>query len=63
MFSLEHVSLYDCKGVTDAGVAARAGLPQLREVDLHGMPNVTHEGAAVFSARVQANYSASRAET
>jgi hypothetical protein len=43
MPSLERVSFYGCPGVTDAGVAALARLPRLREVDISG-PNITREG-------------------
>ena len=48
----------DIAGITDAGIAALAGLPRLREVDLESLPNVTRTGASVFPAHVRVNYSA-----
>lgn len=58
MSSLERITLWDCAGITNAGVAALAGLPRLREVGLEGLPQVSREGAAVFPANVQVNYRA-----
>ena len=57
MSSLEQVELYECKGVTDAGLVFLAGLPRLREVHLDGLPGVTLEGARVFPAQVRVKYS------
>ena len=57
MPSLEHVDLYECKGVTDASVVYLVALPQLREVHLNGLPAVTLEGTRVFPARVRVEYS------
>jgi hypothetical protein len=57
MSSLEQVDLYECTGVTDAGLAFLAGLPRLREVHLDGLPGVTFEGTRVFPARVRVKYS------
>lgn len=55
MTSLERVTLYGCPGVTNAGVAKLAVLPNLREVRFSG-PNISREAAAVFPAHVHAEY-------
>lgn len=52
MSSLECISFYGCPGVTNAGVAALAGLPRLREVHVSGL-QITRECAAAFPARVR----------
>jgi hypothetical protein len=57
MPSLEHVELYECKGVTDAGLVFLARLPHLREVHLDGLPGVTLEGTRGFPAHVRVKYS------
>ena len=41
--------MYECKGVTDAGLPFLAALPRLREVALDSLPGVTlrrHEGVS-----------------
>jgi hypothetical protein len=57
MPSLEQVDLYECKGVTDAGLVSLAGLPGLREVHLDGLPGVTLEGTRVFPLNVRVYHS------
>jgi hypothetical protein len=57
MRSLEQVDLYECKGVTDAGLPFLASLPHLREVHLDGLPGITLEGTKVFPANVRVYYS------
>lgn len=57
MSSLEQVDLYECQGVTDAGLVFLAGLPRLREVHLEGLPRVTLEGTRVFPGHVRVIYS------
>ncbi len=57
MESLEQVELYECKGVTDAGLGFLRGLPRLREVHLDGLPRVTLEGTRVFPGSVRVRYS------
>jgi hypothetical protein len=57
MPSLERLELWETAGVTDAGLAHLAGLPRLREVSLEGLAGVTRDGAAIFPATVQVNYS------
>jgi hypothetical protein len=57
MSSLEQVDLYECKGVTDAGLPFLAGLPHLREVHLDGLPDVTLEGTQAFPGSVRVYYS------
>jgi len=46
MSSLEQVELYECKGVTDAGLIFLAGLPR-----------VTLGGTRVFPGHVRVKYS------
>ena len=57
--SLESVELSACAGLTNAGVATLAWLPNLREVTLGGMSNVTSEVVSAFPARVRVSYSPS----
>lgn len=57
MTSLEQIDLYECNGVTDAGLVFLAELPRLREVHLDGLPGVTLEGTRVFPERVRVSYS------
>jgi hypothetical protein len=57
MPSLEQVELYECKHVTDAGLAFLAGLPRLRSVALDGLLGVTLEGTRVFPTPVRVRYS------
>jgi hypothetical protein len=54
--SLERIELSACPGVTNAGVAALARLPHLRELQLSGMQNVTREALAAFPAHVRVQY-------
>ncbi len=56
--SLERLEFWQCLRVTDAGVAHLAGLPRLREINLHGLPGVTRERAAALPAHIHVNYSA-----
>jgi hypothetical protein len=55
--SIEQVTLWECHGATNAGVAALARLPRLREVRVSGMPKVTHEVVAAFPAGVRVEHS------
>jgi hypothetical protein len=57
MTSLEELELYECKGITDAGLPFLASLPRLREVHLTGLPGVTLEGTKVFPGSVRVYYS------
>jgi hypothetical protein len=57
MASLEQIELYECTGVSDAGLVFLASLPRLREVHLDSLPHVTLEGTRVFPARVRVKYS------
>jgi hypothetical protein len=54
--SLEEVEFDSCAGLTDAGVAALARLPRLRELRLSSMPNVTAAVAAAFAPGVRVAY-------
>jgi hypothetical protein len=57
MSSLEQVDLYECNGVTDAGLVFLAGLPRVREVHLDSLPGVTLGGTQVFPAHLRVSYS------
>ena len=57
MPTLEQVELYECQGVSDAGLVFLARLPRLREVHLDGLPQVTLAGTRVFPAHVRVMYS------
>ena len=56
MTSLEQVEFYECNGVTDAGLVFLAALPNLREVEVAGLPGVTLEGTRIFPQRVRVKY-------
>lgn len=57
MPSLEQVDFYECEGVTDAGLPYLATLPNLKEVHLDGLPQVTSEGTKIFPAHVRVYHS------
>ena len=57
MASLERIRFSACAGLTNAGIAALARLPRLRELDLGGMRRVTRDVTAAFPAHVQVSYS------
>jgi hypothetical protein len=56
MDSLEDVTFDSCAGLSNAGIAALARLPRLRELRVESMPEVTAEVAAVFPATVRVRY-------
>ena len=56
MQSLEKLEFWEIAGITDAGLAALAGLPRLREISVAGSPNVTGAGMAVFPRTVRVGY-------
>lgn len=56
MSSLEELEFWEVAGITNAGLAALAGLPQLRRLEVGGSPNVTREGFAPFPATVRVDY-------
>jgi len=53
MVSLERLEFWECAGLTNAGVAFLAGLPNLRELSIEGSPQVTGEAFAGFSANIR----------
>jgi hypothetical protein len=55
--SLKTVQLTGIVGVTNAGIAAMARLPNLRELGLDGLHNVTPEVVTAFPAHVRVRYS------
>jgi hypothetical protein len=56
MPSLEEITFDSCAGLTNAGVAALARLPWLRELRVGGMPRVTGEVAAAFAPHVRVRH-------
>lgn len=56
MNSLEHVRLYRCANVTDAGVARLAGLPQLQKLDLEQLSRISPDISVAFHSQVSVNY-------
>ncbi len=58
MDKLERLEFWKCEGITDAGVALLAGLPNLKEIEVHGSPGVTGAIESMFARTVRAAYSA-----
>ena len=56
MTSLERVRLWNTPGVTNAGIAALARLPRLREVGLEMLSGVTRAAAALFPPHVHVTF-------
>jgi hypothetical protein len=56
MSSLEEITFASCPGLTNAGVAALARLPRLRELRVDGMPGVTSDIAGAFAPGVRVHY-------
>jgi hypothetical protein len=56
MVSLEQVTFDSCAGLSNAGIAALARLPRLRELSVGRMPRVTAEIAAAFPPHVRVKY-------
>jgi hypothetical protein len=56
MTSLEKLEFWQTAGISDAGLAALAKLPRLRELSISGAPRVTRQGMAVFPAGVRVDY-------
>ncbi len=57
MPSLEDVTFDTCAGLTNAGIAALARLPRLRQLRVSGMPRVTPDVSAAFAAHVRVSHS------
>jgi hypothetical protein len=57
MPTLEEIELWECAGVTNAGVARLAALPNLRKVSLDGLRGVTGSIRTSFPAPIRVNYS------
>jgi hypothetical protein len=56
MRTLERLEFWETAGITDAGIAALARLPRLRNISVSGSPNVTRAGMTVFSPTVRVEY-------
>jgi hypothetical protein len=56
MASLERVEFNNCPGLTDAGIGRLSPLPNLRELVLEGLANVTRRAPSFFGAKVQVRY-------
>jgi hypothetical protein len=57
MPSLEQIEFYECRGITNAGLAFLAGLPRLRELHVDGSAGVTLDGTRIFPSHVRVKYS------
>ncbi|MDP9202253.1 MAG: hypothetical protein M3P26_10050 [Gemmatimonadota bacterium] len=57
VLSLEEVVFDSCAGLSNAGIAALARLPRLRELRVESMPRVTAAVAAAFPPTVRVRYS------
>ena len=55
--SLENLEFWECMGLTDAGAAQIARLPNLREVAFHGLSGITRNVLTIFSPNVRVTYS------
>ncbi|HEX9605916.1 MAG TPA: hypothetical protein VF962_01685 [Gemmatimonadaceae bacterium] len=55
--SLKDVTFDSCAGLSNAGIAALARLPRLRELRVESMPRVTADVAAMFPPTVRVRYS------
>jgi hypothetical protein len=56
MSSLEEIQFDSCAGLTNAGIAALARLPRLRELSVESMPRVTAEVVAAFPPHVRVRH-------
>jgi hypothetical protein len=56
MASLERIEFNNCPGLTDAGIGRLSPLPNLRELVLEGLANVTRRAPSFFGAKVQVRY-------
>jgi hypothetical protein len=56
MPSLEVMEFWEVARITNAGVAALAALPNLRELSIAGSPNVTRDALSVIPSRVRVSY-------
>lgn len=54
--ALQRLTFWETAGVTNAGVALLARLPQLHELTLEGLPHVSAEVVAAFPPHVQVSY-------
>jgi hypothetical protein len=57
MDSLEILEFWQCSGLTNAGIARLAALPQLREIGLDGLSGVTRDAVDLFPSGVRVNFS------
>jgi hypothetical protein len=55
--SLVRTEFWNCDGLTNAGIAQLAQLPNLKEITLDGLRGVTKKVLAVFPAHIRVNYS------
>ena len=58
MVTLEEVTFDSCAGLTNAGIAALAGLPRLKSLRISGMRGVTRDVVGAFGPGVRVAYAA-----
>ena len=56
MDSLKQIEFSECLSITDAGLAALATLPRLRELNVSGSPGISLEGTRVFPTHLRVRY-------
>jgi hypothetical protein len=56
MRSLEKLEFWEVAAITDAGMAALAALPNLKEITVEGSPNVTRQGMSAFADTVRVRF-------
>ena len=56
MHSLERIELWECAALTDMGIQKLANLPRLKEITIHGSPNVTAAVESMFAPDVTVDY-------
>ena len=61
MQSLEDISLWNCSGITNTGIAHLARLTRLRQLTLSSLAGLTRDAISSFAAEVRVNYTPSHA--
>ncbi len=56
MHSLKPIELSECAGLTDNGIEKLATLPRLKEITIHGSPEVTPAVESIFAPNVAVDY-------
>ena len=57
MEAFENLEFWQCRAITDAGVANLAALPRLQRIEVHSSPNVSRKIRQLFRESVRVHYS------